>query len=193
MDSFNLSIAVLAAGRSERFGSADKLEAKFQNKMLGHHVTQIVAQIPATSFCVISSAAEHPCAPGWRAAGFEVVANPNSAAGIGTSIALAGELALSRKAGALLICLADMPLVPLSHYLSIAKHAVALNENGIVASSNGSITLPPVCFREGHLAELANLQGDAGARHLLSSAITLDCPPELLVDIDDRATLARLS
>ena len=183
-ESFHLSIAVLAAGRSARFGDIDKLAVPLRGKMLGNHAVDTLSQLAADHKWVIAAGHGHDCAQGWREAGFELVVNPDAADGMGASAAVAARLAMDRGADALLICLADMPLVPRSHYQAIIDAARGLGEDGIVASSTGKARMPPACFRKARFARLADLHGDCGARALLHDAIVVECAPHWLIDVD---------
>lgn len=191
-DALHLTIAVLAAGQSRRFGAEDKLAAPLHGTMLGLHVPRTLAHTVAAQHIVIAPTDQHPCAAGWRRNGFEIVVNGHANSGIGSSVALATSHAMRTGADALMICLADMPLVPLSHYARLRKVAARLDNNGIVATLGGTTRLPPACFRDGQFGQLANLQGDIGARSLLKHAQTIACAPDFLVDIDDADSLARL-
>ena len=193
MGSLDLVIAVLAAGRSERFGVDDKLAALFRGKPLGLHVTDNLVGVSSARRFVIVANEQHPCSTGWQAAGFETVRNAKAHLGMGTSIALAASHALAARSGALLICLADMPLVPQSHFESLVSAAFRLGPDGIVASTNGAAMMPPACFRQNRFNELSQLAGDQGARALLREAEQMACAPDLLVDIDDPDELARLA
>ncbi|MFL0355828.1 nucleotidyltransferase family protein [Erythrobacter sp. GH1-10] len=188
--SARLAVAVLAAGSSRRFGVEDKLAAQFRGKMLGLHATDA---IPCDLFrhrWVIVATEDHPCAKGWRAAGFEIEPNSRAEEGMGTSVALAASLAIGAGADALLIALADMPLVPQSHFTALANRSTP---GGVAVSSDGSARMPPAIFGAKHLPHLARLGGDIGARAILSEGEAIECPPEWLVDIDTPEALAALA
>lgn len=193
MDSSDLVIAVLAAGRSKRFGVEDKLAAPFRGRPLGLHVTDTLAGMSSARQFVIVANEQHPCAAGWRASGFETVLNAKAYLGMGTSIALAASLTMASRSSVLLICLADMPFVPRSHVESIVGAAMRLGPDGIVASTNGEAVMPPACFRQKRFKALSQVDGDQGARALLPDAEQIACAPELLVDIDHPDDLARLA
>lgn len=192
-DRGRLAIAVLAAGQSRRFGEKDKLAAPFRGKLLGHHVCDALEGIAASHRWVITSREDHPCSVGWREAGFDIIVNGAAEQGMGSSVALAARQADQAGADALLLCLADMPLVPASHYAALVATLQTSDECDIIASSGGETPMPPACFRSSRFAELMVLQGDSGARHLLQSACVVDCTMELLTDVDDPETLARLA
>ena len=185
-----VAVAVLAAGQSRRFGAADKLAAQFRGKPLGLHVTETLARLPFTDRWLITSAADHPCVEGWRATGFTPVLNPYAATGMGSSVALAARLAQEAKARALLIVLADMPLVTALHFSNLIERAAP---DALYASHTGTAPTPPAMFGSDHFAALQEASGDQGARALLRRAGTVPCDAAHLIDIDDPETLARLS
>ncbi|MEM9500826.1 MAG: NTP transferase domain-containing protein [Pseudomonadota bacterium] len=192
-EGFRLAVAVLAAGASWRFGDSDKLCAEFRGEMLGLHVTSILPRDEFAFAFVIASNSNHPCASGWREFDFKVLTNPRADEGMGTSVALAARQALDIYADALMIALADMPMVPTAHFGAVAATARELGSEGIVVSSDGTTRLPPACFGSNHLEKLAKLNGDVGARAVLSDGQVIACPQEWLADVDTPEALAALN
>ena len=183
------AVALLAAGQARRFGS-DKLAAPFRDRMLGLHAADTLARVAFDRRWVIVADLAHPCIPEWQAAGFEPVFNPGSARGMGTSVALAANLATEAGADRLVIALADMPLVPASHFAELLERGQG--PDALLATSDGQASMPPAVFGSDHFARLAQAQGDAGARTMLAEAQLLTVAAEWLADIDDPATLALL-
>ncbi|MEM6476843.1 MAG: nucleotidyltransferase family protein [Pseudomonadota bacterium] len=193
-DTPHLAIAVLAAGSSRRFGEADKLKAKFRGKPLGLHASDTLAQMPCREGdrILVTADPHHACSRGWKQAGFTIVKNPNADEGMGTSVAVAARVARRAGCDALLIALADMPLVPRAHYQALASAALARGDDAIIASSDGTSRMPPAAFGKAHFDTLAQMSGDQGARVILAQGKTIVCPPEWLADIDTREALAAL-
>jgi len=187
-----LTVAILAAGQSRRFGKQDKLAALLRGKMLGLHIAQTLAGLSCEQRIVIAASESHPCSKGWRELGYEIIANPNAHAGMGTSLSLAAKVALDQSADALLVCLADMPLIPLSHLLALVDAVRGADTLAMAASTDGLTPMPPACFRSDRISQLADLSGDTGARELLPLARMIECEPRLLVDIDEISDLDRL-
>ena len=185
-----LAVAVLAAGQSRRFGSADKLAALLGDGLLGEHACRTLAGLPSAHRWVIAARPDHPCAPGWRAAGFEIAVNPAAESGMGSSVALAARLAQEAGAAALLIALADMPLVPISHFQALVARAAGLGADAVIASAAGDMAMPPALFGSAQFTALAEASGDAGARHLLAGAERLAGDPAWLIDVDHAEALA---
>lgn len=185
-----VAVAVLAAGQSRRFGEADKLVAPFRGTMLGLHACRTLSLLPFARRWAIASDTRHSCAKGWREAGFTVALNPDADTGMGSSVALAARLAQEAGVTALLIALADMPLVPAAHFAALLECA---GPDTLTASHNGASPTPPAIFGSHHFGQLMQASGDTGARLLLAGAETLSCDPAWLLDIDDPSALARTS
>jgi molybdenum cofactor cytidylyltransferase len=186
-----LAVAILAAGRSARFGVEDKLTAPFRGKPLGLHTAEVLTDLNFLQRWVIVRTAGHPCVPGWASAGFETVVNMDAADGMGSSLQCAARCANEAGAKGLLVCLADMPLVPSAHFAALVQ--AWTERGGLVASKDGALVSPPAIFSREHFGMLARLSGDQGARSLLKNAYQVTSPPGALVDVDDPETLQRLS
>ena len=111
-----------------------------------------------------------------------MLVNGEAYKGMGTSVARAAMLAAQAKFDALLIALADMPLVPREHFSALIE--MGSEESDLVASSSGGASMPPALIGKQHFSTLACLSADQGACGILSRAETIHCPPEWLNDID---------
>lgn len=180
----SICVAILAAGLSHRFGEADKLAQLLGGKPLGLHICDTIRPLGLEQSIVITSDAAHPCAADWRDRGFEIVINHAAPQGMGSSVALAAKQAAERQCDALLICLADMPFVPVEHLANLLAAFGQARNSAAIATHNGDAATPPAIFGKQEFAELAKLGGDAGARALLSRAKTLALAPSLSMDID---------
>jgi len=186
-----LVVAILAAGSSARFGVHDKLAAQFCGIPLGLHAARALSGLEFLHRWVIVRAPDHPCMPGWQSAGFELVVNAEAAAGMGTSIRCAAQHAIRVGTDGLLVCLADMPLVPSMHFSALVQ--VWKQHGGIVASQDGALVSPPAIFPRDGFEALVGLDGDQGAKFLLRNALCVSTIPGALADVDDPETLKRLS
>ncbi len=185
--------AVLAAGRSSRFGSTK------QAAEIGGVPLLVRATTTATDACdgrvvtVIGHDWETLLGLLQSYSGF-VVVNEAYAEGLGTSIASAAR-ACRARADALLFLLADQPLITAQHLKAlIDKWSGATNE--IVVSSFAGTEGPPVLFARDALQELIALTGDRGARSLFDDdRFRLRTVPfeAAAIDIDTPADLAALS
>lgn len=186
-----LAVAILAAGRSARFGAEDKLAAPFLGKPLGLHTADALIGLDVLRRWVIVWTVDHPCVPGWMSAGFEPVVNPDAADGMASSLRCAAERALEIGAEGLLVCLADMPLVPSAHFSALVQ--AWAERGGLIASQDGALVSPPAIFSREHFGALSSLTGDQGAKPLLKTAFRVTGPRGALMDVDDPETLRRLS
>jgi molybdenum cofactor cytidylyltransferase len=179
-----ISACVLAAGSSSRFG-ATKLVRHFSGKPLVQH-----ARLAAQGACegMVTLVVGHD----WEAvtnasAGLSdsVTLNPDHKLGMGTSIA-AGVRTCRKDADAIMIVLADQPLITATHLNDIISTWSGA-ETEIIASSSDGIVGPPVLFPRAAFGRLCDLRGDAGAKKMLADGAfhvrSVEFPAALL-DID---------
>jgi molybdenum cofactor cytidylyltransferase len=183
MLSADIAVAVLAAGRSTRFGS-DKLMVSMDGVPLGTTVAKRIAQMGfGWRFAICSENA--PLVPYFTDMGFDVVANDLPEAGQAHSLHLAVQAAQQTAAKALLVTLADMPFVTRPHLAAVAAG------QELTASSFGHAPMPPALFPRSVWPMLLATDGDAGARLLLRDAHLVTAPYDELRDIDVAADLPR--
>jgi molybdenum cofactor cytidylyltransferase len=171
---------LLAAGRSTRFGTEDKLLAPLQGRPLLHHAADAMRAAPlAWRFLVRSDATD-------GLADFETITVPR---GQEMSRSLATGIAAASRVGAdaALVTLGDMPFVTAAQ-LGVLIHACE-SADCLIASGDSTRRSPPALFGSNWFAELAAAQGDAGGRRLLARATLLSAPPGMLHDIDTAADL----
>jgi molybdenum cofactor cytidylyltransferase len=201
MDARHICVAILAAGASRRFGPDDKLAAILHRKMLGLHIADTMSDIAFGKAIVVTASQSQACAPGWRGAGFEILTNPAADNGMSSSVALAATAAADAGSGALLICLADMPYVPLWHVQNIIGR---FDRMGETEKDNAAITTgaadirsapqsPPTLFGRAHFAALSNLTGDTGGKHLTDNAEIISINSAYLTDVDTPEILSQLN
>ncbi len=178
--------ALIAAGMSTRFGG-NKLEAMVEQTMLGTVAAQAMLDANLGD-CIAVTRTETTALNEWLSSrGYRLITNESPHAGISHSIALAAHAAAKHNADALLICLADMPSLPVDSFRALARE---FDQSSIV-STNGIARMPPAIFPRSLFAQLMTLVGDVGARQMLSAAAALHLPPKWLIDIDTRADLAQ--
>lgn len=183
MRAADVALVLLAAGRSERFGDADKLAADLRGKPLALHVVDALAGLPFRARIAVVAGTGIDFA----SHGFREVRNDDPAAGQARSLRL-GVAAAS--AGAVLVVLADMPLVSaalVNRLLDAADGADA-----VVAASDGTRPSPPALFGVAHFEALMAREGDAGARDLIGGGRHLLAAAGELRDVDRPEDLARL-
>jgi molybdenum cofactor cytidylyltransferase len=174
-------VAVLGAGRASRFG-ADKLAQPCAGKPLGQWSLE-AAQ--ASGLPIVWIAGDHT--PPFLEV-IEVIANPRAAEGISTSVALAAEVAQARGADALLVMLADMPLVT----PGLLARLIATGAPAACRQADGRAGVPAL-IPAGSYPALMALTGDRGAAAVMAkvaSLTLLDCAANELIDVDTPEALA---
>jgi molybdenum cofactor cytidylyltransferase len=178
-----VGLVLLAGGRASRFGS-DKLAATLNGMPLLGRTMEIYAALPLRRGVVVLGPSAPPLPrPAFPELRLERADLPQSA-----SLA-AGVAALdSTDLRAILVALADMPLVSEAH---LERLRAAFEDGQASCSAAGEIRCPPALFPIGQREELCRLEGDRGAKALLLKATVVVAPPEELLDIDTPADLAR--
>lgn len=158
---------VLAAGSGSRFGGPKQL-ATYDGTTLAARAVR-VAEAVCGSRSVLVAGHE------WRAVvdacrplqGF-FANNTDYRAGIGSSIAC-GVKAVREAADAVLLMLADQPLVTVDHLRQLIA-ARGDSSDCIAVTSFAGTQGPPVIFPRSCFVELGELKGDKGARAVLERA-----------------------
>ena len=183
---------VLAAGTSTRFGET-KLVRNLHGKPLVQHallasqgacegrVTLVVGHDEAA---VIAASSGHSD---------KVIVNCDHQQGIGTSIS-AGVRECRDGADAILIVLADQPLVTAAHLSQLIDHWSGAADE-IITSSFEGVVGPPILFPKKAFDALCELNGDTGAKKILSNnefhVRSIDFPPAGM-DVDTPDDLRKL-
>ncbi len=176
----------LAAGKSRRFGDANKLLALLKGKPLVMHAADIVRALPlAHRIAIVSDDAVAS-----QLAGFEIIHSSTAQNTMSNNIALGVKAAQAVGAEAVLIALADMPFVPYPHFAAVMAACTFTQAS---ASSNGLMHMPPACFPANHFGQLLSLSGDNGAGKIISNLpreTIIMASKEALADIDYPMDLA---
>lgn len=185
-----VAAVVLAAGRSSRMGSENKLLMEVDGQPMVTRVVDAMLAGPVKEVVVVTGhdadAVRH--ALGDRQVRF--VHNPDYAEGMSTSLK-AGIEALASDLDGALVALGDMPFVRSEHVKQLID---ALHPSG-----PGSIVVPvhehrrghPVLWAACHFRQMRKLSGDVGAKALLAECAdqvreVQMADTSILVDIDTR-------
>lgn len=179
---------LLAAGRSERFGEANKLLAEFKGKPLVSHAANAMRLVRIDHRVAVVSDRH----VGDLLNGFDVLFQPEAQAPQSANLVLGAQRADALNADRLLIVLADMPLVGKALVQEVLERC---SDDHAAAATDGEFICPPACFPSASLSALMALEGDQGAGNLirkLASDSLVIAPKELLVDVDTPDDLAWL-
>lgn len=182
---------VLAAGQSSRFGKTKLLE-NYQGIPLVTRSVRLAEAVCGPHSVLVTGndwqRVNQICAP---LAGFFVV-NPRFADGLASSIEY-GIRSVAEVADAVLLLLADQPLIASAHLQSLLDTWQTSREL-IVASAYSGIIGPPVIFPRRDFADLQRLSGDNGARKIIEAnrerVKSIRFEPAAL-DIDQQSDLER--
>ena len=175
----SIALILLAAGRSERFGS-DKLTALFRGRPLWEWAAAAAENAGFESLYLVIG--EHSrVTPRER---WQPVVNPDAERGLGTSIA-AGVRAAAHH-DRVVIALADMPLMEPAHLRLLGQETGAI----FTRQSDGSAGSPGA-FGQEHFAQLRTLDEDRGARSLSLPNALVIAPQtsDMLIDVDTPSDL----
>ena len=184
---------VLAAGKSSRFGSTKLVQLYKGRPLVQHALMAAQGACPGRVSLVVG---HDQISVGDAAAGLfdKLLVNSDFASGIGSSISVAVK-ACQEDADAMIVILADQPLVTDAHIRNLIDKWSGAN-NEIVTTTFDAISCPPILFPVSAFSALSRLEGDNGAKSLLSSddfiVATVDFPPAAQ-DIDIPADLRRIS
>lgn len=173
---------LLAAGRSTRFGAADKLAALLDGRPLLDHAAAAMQALALPLRFIVRP----PEAPPY--AGFTTLHVTRADAGLGHSLAVGARAARLAGAEALLVMLGDMPFVPFAHLAALL--AAGAGPDTLIASTDGKTPSPPALIGVDWFSRLEALDADEGARPLLKQARLIHAPPGALGDIDVPADLS---
>jgi molybdenum cofactor cytidylyltransferase len=184
--------AVLAAGRSQRFGCSKQLEV-IGGKPLVRHAAELAREACGDRNILVCG---HQFAAVARSAGNApqfLLVNDRHDEGLGGSIALVASV-VSHVAGALLLLFADQPLITTQHLRTLIDGWSGADD-AIVATAFSGTVGPPVLFPRGAFSALGKLTGDRGAKSVLDDPefdVTTIPFEDAAIDIDTRTDLKKL-
>jgi molybdenum cofactor cytidylyltransferase len=157
---------VLAAGAATRFGRTKQLEHFEGQSLVANAIRKAESVCGARSVLVTGNDWQNVAATCAPLAGFFVV-NDDYEDGLASSIAC-GVRSVGESADAILLMLADLPLVPVEH---LARLVDAWKESpgSIIASAFEDALGPPIVFPRADFDALLQLRGDRGARPVIDA------------------------
>jgi len=185
MQTCDLAILILAAGRSSRLGRPKQLLV-YENETLLRHAVQQALNISGNVFVVLGHEKE-ACLNALEGLHVKCIYNENYLKGIGNSLSFG--ISHTKAFSHTMIMLCDQPFIPTTHYASLALH-VNDHQEMIIASryENEPKSTVPAIFPKQYCETLLKLDGDKGAQFLLNSELRLDVflPKTLAIDIDTK-------
>ena len=157
---------VLAAGSSTRFGRTKQLEQFEGMSLAAGALRKAEAVFGARSVLVTGKDWQDvtgTCAP---LAGYFVI-NNDYEQGLSSSIAC-GVRSVAESADAILLMLADLPLITTEHLMRLVNSWLE-SPQSIVASAFEDTLGPPIVFPKADFDALLQLTGDCGARPIIDA------------------------
>jgi molybdenum cofactor cytidylyltransferase len=189
MTIYHTDIIILAAGASSRLGRPKQL-LPWQGKTLLQHAVQM-AQTITTQPVVVTGANADQLAAGLHHNPVQIVFNPEWQQGIASSIRCGLQTLLNRTPSPdqVIFMVCDQPFVTTELLLELINERQNTHQP-IVASAYGDTLGIPALFDKTMFAQLLDLQGDTGAKNIISqhNAQTARVAfPEGAFDIDTNA------
>jgi molybdenum cofactor cytidylyltransferase len=167
VDNRNVAAIVLAAGRSTRMGGPNKLLADLSGKKLVRIATEQALASKASEVIVVTGHQAELVEQALEGLKVKFVRNPDFAGGLASSVK-SGIGAVSDKSDGAVICLGDMPLIDAELIDRLIEAFAPDRGNLIVVPVAEGRRGNPVLWSRRFFGELMTLDGDIGARHLIS-------------------------
>lgn len=191
-----IAAVVLAAGQSRRMGARNKLLAAVDGvPMVARAVQAALAGVDAGVY-VVTGHEHEQVARALASYDISVVHNPRYAQGLSASLA-SGLAALPDDVDGALVCLGDMPRVTPAHIHQLVAAFDPEEGRAVCVPLWDGRRGHPVLWARRFFAEMSDVKGDVGARHLLGEYADLLCevPVEddgVLLDVDSPEALRAL-
>jgi molybdenum cofactor cytidylyltransferase len=187
-----IGVLLLAAGRSSRMGSENKLLLPTATGPLVRHVATTAHTAGISDIIAVLGYQAESVGQALRGSVSHMVFNPDFANGMAASIR-AGLAAAPAHWDAAFVMLGDMPLIKAESLKALmAAYDPSQGRSIIVPLVHGQRANPVLWSRE-HWPQLLNIQGDVGGKALLAAAGDAVCEVALedeglLRDVDDPAS-----
>jgi len=192
-----IAALVLAAGRSARMGAINKLLIGIDGKTMVRRVAETALAAGLKPVIAVTGYERAKIETALSGLAVICVDNPDFAQGLSSSLKR-GLAALPDDVDGVLVCLGDMPLIAAA---DIGRILAAFNPSEgreIVVPTCSGKRGNPVLWGKRFFAEMRNLAGDTGAKHLIgvypdAVAEVETASDAVLTDIDTPQALAALS
>lgn len=183
---------VLAAGSSSRLGRPKQLVA-LHGKSLVARATDLAQRYCDAGVVVVTGAHHDQVVDALGETDALAVFNPRWKEGMGASVS-EGASAVCREAEAVLIMLTDQPLIDAADIGRLVAAAQANPDKIAAAAYAGRLGVPAI-FPQRYVDDLKHLQGDQGARMVISREVAVSevAMPNAQFDLDTPEALAELT
>ncbi|MEM7407298.1 MAG: molybdopterin-binding/glycosyltransferase family 2 protein [Pseudomonadota bacterium] len=192
----DLAAVVLAAGQSRRMGQRNKLLIEVDGQPMVAHAVRAAAEAGLAPIVVVTGHERERIEAALAGDRVQFCHNPDYAQGLSTSLAK-GLRALGDDCDGALVCLGDMPRVGARVMDRLSAAYDPVEGRAICVPTWHGKRGNPVLWDRRFFAQMAEVEGDVGARHLLGMHQAMVCEVAMedaavLLDIDSPAELATL-
>ncbi len=178
---------LLAAGQSRRMGNVNKLLADVDGDPMIVRVAGALKASQATGITVVTGHEADRVQKTLTSLGATFIHNSAYAEGLSTSLKTGVE-AVPENADAVLFAQGDMPGLSATHVNRLIAAFNPVEGRAIIVPTHGGKRGNPVLWSRGFLPEMAAIEGDVGARHLIGAYADMVAE----VEMDDDAVLTDL-
>ncbi|HVM79088.1 MAG TPA: molybdopterin-binding/glycosyltransferase family 2 protein [Stellaceae bacterium] len=192
-----IAALVLAAGQSRRMGALNKLLIEIDGVPMVRRVVETLRQSSAKPIVVVTGHERERVEAVLRGLPVAFVHNPDYAEGLSTSLK-AGVAALPSDVDGVLVCLGDMPRVTAAEIDRLIGAFNPVEGRAVCVPTRRGKRGNPVLWARQFFAEMRDVAGDVGAKHLIGAHPELVAEVEMeddgvLTDIDTPQALAKLA
>jgi molybdenum cofactor cytidylyltransferase len=193
-----VAVIVLAAGRSTRMGGPNKMLADANGQPLVVHAVKAALASQAVEVVVVlghmADQVKAAIVQAVPTSHLRFVTNPDFAEGLSTSVRT-GIAALGKDIDAAIVQLGDMPGVNSGLLDRLMAAFSPVEGRSICVPTVGGKRGNPVLWDRRFFSEIAKVEGDTGAKHLIGEHADLVCEVEMtgeaaITDIDTPEALA---
>jgi molybdenum cofactor cytidylyltransferase len=160
------AIVILAAGGSSRLGQPKQLLSVLGEPLL-RRVVRMAAEVSSDHLIVVLGSSAYDCVPVIKDCEADIVVNPFWESGLAGSIRIGVERAEEQGADSVLLLLADQPWLN-SGVISRFLDRMDGRTDVIISARYDGVLGAPMMFGSDWFPQLKDLEGDQGARNLVS-------------------------
>lgn len=182
-----IPVLLLAAGSSSRMGQPKQLLPWGNTTLIEHQIIKLVET--GNSVCVVLGCNSKLIIPVIEKFNITITINDKWNEGMGSTIShgINQIIRTFTDADAVLIALSDQPLVPASYFEKIISSFSPASEQILISQSGSGWSGVPAIFDKFYYKELSELNGNEGAKKIISrypEKVTSMDAGEMLEDID---------
>ncbi len=165
----NIAVVILAAGQSSRMKQAKQLLPWGHSTLLGTAIKEAL-QSSSEKVCVVLGAKAATIQMQFKSTEVSWILNKNWNKGMGSSISCAINYLLQSNMNydGILIMLCDQPLID-ADYINKMIATFKRSNKGIVATAYKHSNGVPVLFDKKYLEDLSSLEGNIGAKQIITA------------------------